>query len=116
MRLNNLLIRRDELFCRGNNNMQGLLPGGKKKMSTHFEESGLVDALWRICDRDSEESDVAELAANILDDFYEDEEEGEEENSSMLEPSSLGGQFQFQALASVGMSGFPEGGFNFGSI
>jgi len=85
--------------------------GGKKKISILFEEAGLVDTLWRICDHDSEESETAELAAEILDDFYEEGDE-DEADESMLQPASLGGQFQFQAPSSQGI---PEAGFNFGA-
>jgi len=84
---------------------------GKKKVSILFEEAGLVDALWRICDHDVEESVTAELAAEILDDFYEQDEEDEANVSSMLQPALAGGQFQFQAPSSQGL---PEGAFNFG--
>ncbi|KAL7535088.1 hypothetical protein ACHAXR_006256 [Thalassiosira sp. AJA248-18] len=82
---------------------------GGKKVKTLFEEAGLVDALWRVCDHDSEESDTAELAAGIIDDFYEQEEE--EETDETLEPTAFGGQFQFQLTQGNEM---PEGGFNFG--
>lgn len=105
LRLINLFLRRLD------SNGIGII-GGMKKMSTLFEEAGLVDALWRICDHDSEESDIAELAADILDDYYEQEEE-EDADESLLQPAySLGGgQFQFQSPALA----VPEGGFNFGS-
>jgi hypothetical protein len=78
---------------------------GGKKISTLFEEAGLVDALWRICDEDTDESAIAELAAEILDDFYEQEEEEEEEVNESLQS----GHFQFQTPC------IPEGGFNFGA-
>ncbi len=66
-----------------------------------FEEVGLVDALWYICDNDVDESDVAEMAAEVVDDFYEEQEEEEEVgdvNGMMTTvPSVNDGQFQFQA-------------------
>eukprot|EP00578_Thalassiosira_sp_NH16_P014595 CAMPEP_0181121702 /NCGR_PEP_ID=MMETSP1071-20121207/24890_1 /TAXON_ID=35127 /ORGANISM="Thalassiosira sp., Strain NH16" /LENGTH=794 /DNA_ID=CAMNT_0023206561 /DNA_START=119 /DNA_END=2506 /DNA_ORIENTATION=+ len=80
-----------------------------KKLSTVFEEAGLVDALWRICDNDSEESANAEQAADILDDFYEQEDEDDADET--LQPASLGAQFQFQTPS----IGIPEGGFHFGA-
>ena len=84
--------------------------GGKKRISILFEEAGLVDALWHICDHDVDESETAELAAEILDDFYEQDED-DEGDASMLQPALAGGQFQFQPPSS---QDFPEGGFNFG--
>ena len=78
-----------------------------KKIAIIFEEVGLVDALWRICDNDTDESEVAELAASILDDFYE-HDDGEDE-CEMYDNS--GGQFQFQ----MPDGSIPEGGFNFGA-
>ena len=80
-----------------------------KKLSTVFEEAGLVDALWRICDNDSDESATAELAAEIIDEFYEEEEV--DDDNEMFQPATVGGHFQFQA---AGMT-LPEGGFNFGA-
>lgn len=65
-----------------------------------FEEVGLVDALWYICDNDVDESDVAEKAAELIDDYYEEQEEDDEVrdvNGMMTVPSMNGGQFQFQA-------------------
>jgi hypothetical protein len=65
-----------------------------------FEEVGLVDALWYICDNDVDESDVAEKSAELIDDFYEEQEEdeaGEDVNGMMTVPSVNDGQFQFQA-------------------
>ena len=103
----NLLLRRLE-----NNDVMSsdVGFGGKKRISILFEEAGLVDALWRICDHDVDESETAELAAEILDDFYEQDED-DEGDASMLQPALAGGQFQFQPPSS---QGFPEGGFNFG--
>lgn len=84
------------------------LPSGKK-LSVIFEEVGLVDALWRICDNDSDESDVAEMAANILDEYYEGEDSDDVEE--LLAPSSTGDIFQFHAPSSFA----PVGGFDFSS-
>jgi hypothetical protein len=84
------------------------LPSGKK-LSVIFEEVGLVDALWRICDNDSDESDVAEMAANILDEYYEGEDNDDVEE--LLAPSSTGDIFQFHAPSSFA----PVGGFDFSS-
>ena len=81
---------------------------GGKKVAIIFEEAGLVDALWRICDNDTDESDTAELAAKILDDFYE--QDGEDDVEYEVNGVS-NGQFQFRV--SHGCS-IPEGGFNFG--
>jgi len=95
LRLINLLLRQSESAA---------------KLAIIFEEVGLVSALWRICDNDSDESEIAEIAADLLDTFYEQEEEEEEEEVGglSLEPTSSGGQFQFQT-SSTG----PVGGFNF---
>ncbi len=41
-----------------------------KSLKILFEEVGLVDALWYVCDNDVDESDVAEKAAELIDDFY----------------------------------------------
>ena len=61
-----------------------------------FEEIGLVDALWHICNNDSDESYVAELAAEILDNYYEKNDEEESDDNEMLQPAvSSSGQFQF---------------------
>jgi len=76
------------------------------KLPVMFEEAGLVDALWRICDNETEESFIAELAASILDDFYErDEEEYDEE---LIEPPATGGKFHFQAPSMTGDFDFSE--------
>jgi hypothetical protein len=83
---------------------------GGGELPTLFEEVGLVDALWRVCDIDSEESFNAEMAAAILDDFYEREDEGDDDADASLRPSSSGGQFQFQ----IPEHGIPPGGFDFG--
>jgi hypothetical protein len=57
-----------------------------------------------------DESEVAELAAKILDDFYEQDEEEEDE----YEANGMSdGQFQFQVSQS---SSIPDGGFNFTSM
>ena len=81
------------------------LPTGQK-LSVMFEEVGLVDALWRVCDNDSGESAVAEIAANILDEYYEEEDIDHDEE--LLAPSLNGNGFQFQAPSST-----PAGGFDF---
>jgi hypothetical protein len=60
-----------------------------------FDESGLTDALWGVCNNDSDESIVAELAAEILDKYYDKEDEEDEEEDNMLQPSSTGNQFHF---------------------
>lgn len=85
---------------------------GSGTMPTIFEEVGLVDALWRVCDCDSDESCIAEMAAAILDDFYEEREEINIDNDddAMLEPSSVGGQFQFQLPHG---NNIPVNGYNF---
>lgn len=99
LRLINLLLRWMDY--------SGMNESGNKKIAIIFEEVGLVDALWRICDNDTDESEVAELAASILDDFYE-HDDGEDE-CEMYDNS--GGQFQFQ----MPDGSIPEGGFNFGA-
>jgi hypothetical protein len=88
---------------------------GSGTMPTIFEEVGLVDALWRVCDCDSEESCIAEMAAGILDDFYEEREESDidNDNDAMLEPSSVGGQFQFQLPHG---NNIPVNGYNFSHV
>ena len=68
---------------------------------TLFEEAGAVDALWRVCDAATEESAAAELAAGILDDFYDEEDEAAEEATATT------AAFQFHSPA------MPTGGFNF---
>lgn len=75
-----------------------------KKLHVMFEEVGLVDALWLICDNDSDESDVAEMAANILDEYYEGEDNLDDEE--LLAPSSAGGSFQFHVPSLAPVSGF----------
>ncbi|KAL9190691.1 hypothetical protein ACHAXT_000397 [Thalassiosira profunda] len=79
-----------------------------KSLPQFFEEAGAVDALWRVCDSARDESAAAELAANIIDDFYENDDD--EADDAALQPAVSGGQFQFGATASV-----PSGGFNFGA-
>ena len=88
---------------------------GSGTMPTIFEEVGLVDALWRVCDCDSDESCIAEMAAAILDDFYEEREESNIDNDddAMLEPSSVGGQFQFQLPHG---NNIPVNGYNFSHV
>ena len=81
---------------------------GGEKVAIVFEEAGLVDALWRICDNDTDESDTAELAAKILDDFYE--HDGEDDVEYEVNGMS-NGQFQLRVSHSCSI---PEGGFNFG--
>eukprot|EP00986_Skeletonema_menzelii_P003173 scaffold943_cov159-Skeletonema_menzelii.AAC.7 len=76
-----------------------------KSLKIVFEEVGLVDALWYVCDNDVDESDVAEKAAELIDDFYEEQEEEDEDDRMM--PSVNGHQFQFQAPSHTGQ-------FNFG--
>ena len=88
---------------------------GSGTMLTIFEEVGLVDALWRVCDCDSDESCIAEMAAAILDDFYEEREESNIDNDddAMLEPSSVGVQFQFQLPHG---NNIPVNGYNFSHV
>jgi hypothetical protein len=88
---------------------------GSGTMPTIFEEVGLVDALWRVCDCDSDESCIAEMAADILDDFYEEREDSNIDNDddAMLEPSSVGGQFQFQLPHG---NNIPVNGYNFSHV
>ena len=68
-----------------------------------FDEAGLTDALWGVCNHDSDESIVAELAADILDKYYDKEDEEDEEEDNMLQPSSTGNQFQFGVQQQTGM-------------
>lgn len=106
VRLIDLLLR----WYDGNSGNISMNDGRGRKLSIIFEEVGLVDALWRICDNDMDESEVAELAAKILDDFYEQDEEEEDE----YEANGMSdGQFQFQVSQS---SSIPDGGFNFTSM
>ncbi|KAL3816888.1 hypothetical protein ACHAXA_006964 [Cyclostephanos tholiformis] len=86
---------------------------GSGDMTTLFEEVGLVDALWRVCDADSEEGTIAEMAAAILDDFYERDDVLDDEYyaDASLRPSSSGGQYRFQIPPG---NGIPSGGFDFG--
>jgi len=76
-----------------------------KSLKILFEEVGLVDALWYVCDNDVDESDVAEKAAELIDDFYEEQEEDEEGVDEMM-PSVNGQQFQFQAPTNTGQFNF----------
>jgi hypothetical protein len=93
-------------------NVDGGRIGGSRDIPTLFEEVGLVDELWRVCDADTEEGYNAEMAAAILDDFYyrDDEYDGDNYADASLRPSSSGGQFQFQ----IPDMGIPLGGFDFG--
>ena len=68
-----------------------------------FDEAGLTDALWGVCNHDSDESIVAELAADILDKYYDKEDEEDEEEDNMLQPSSTGNQFQFGVQQQTGI-------------
>jgi hypothetical protein len=88
---------------------------GSGTSPTFFEDVGLVDALWRVCDCDSDESFIAEMAAGILDDFYEEREDSHIDNDddAMLEPSSVGGQFQFQLPHG---NNIPVNGYNFSHV
>ncbi|KAL7486569.1 hypothetical protein ACHAW6_015180 [Cyclotella cf. meneghiniana] len=79
-----------------------------QKLTVVFEEAGLVDALWRVCDNDTEESYVAEMAASLLDEYFE--REHEEDDEGLIAPALSGGCFQFQA-PSVAYA--PSGGFDF---
>ncbi|KAL3793151.1 hypothetical protein HJC23_005653 [Cyclotella cryptica] len=79
-----------------------------QKLTVLFEEAGLVDALWRVCDNDSEESYVAELAASLLDEYFEGEHD--ESDEVLLGPALSGGCFQFQAPL---VTNAPSGGFDF---
>jgi hypothetical protein len=90
-----------DLFLREIDNVSG------KKISVLLEEVGLVELLWRVCDNDSDECAIAELAASILDDFYEENDVDEDDE---IAPSSDGSCFQFQA-PSIN----PVGGFDFTS-
>eukprot|EP00984_Skeletonema_dohrnii_P020465 scaffold9984_cov148-Skeletonema_dohrnii-CCMP3373.AAC.16 len=76
-----------------------------KSLRILFEEVGLVDALWYVCDNDVDESDVAEKAAELIDDFYEEQEEDEDGVDEMM-PSVNGQQFQFQAPTNTGQFNF----------
>jgi len=76
-----------------------------KSLKILFEEVGLVDALWYVCDNDVDESDVAEKAAELIDDFYEEQEEDDEGVDEMM-PSVNGQQFQFQAPTNTGQFNF----------
>ncbi|KAL7470654.1 hypothetical protein ACHAXS_010927 [Conticribra weissflogii] len=75
-----------------------------------FEEAGLVEALNIICDRDTEEGDMAEMAAELIDDFFDEREDDCDEDDFMAHAGVSGGQFEFQAPT---VEGIPEGGFNF---
>lgn len=78
-----------------------------KSLKILFEEVGLVDALWYVCDNDVDESDIAEKAAELIDDFYEEQEEDEEGADEMVTaPSVSGHQFQFQAPSNTGQFNF----------
>lgn len=76
-----------------------------KNLSILFEEAGLVTELWKICDGNSDEA-TGEIAAGLLDDFYEGEEDKEVEYMATTATDS-GEQFQFQAPP------IAPGGFNF---
>eukprot|EP00985_Skeletonema_marinoi_P001195 scaffold476_cov77-Skeletonema_marinoi.AAC.10 len=76
-----------------------------KSLKILFEEVGLVDALWYVCDNDVDESNVAEKAAELIDDFYEEQEEDDEGDDEMM-PSVNGQQFQFQAPTNTGQFNF----------
>lgn len=69
-----------------------------------FDEAGLTDALWGVCNHDSDESIVAELAAEILDKYYDKEDEEDEKEDNMLQPSSTGNQFQFGVQQQTGIN------------
>ncbi|KAL7436031.1 hypothetical protein ACHAXM_005006, partial [Skeletonema potamos] len=78
-----------------------------KSLKILFEEVGLVDALWYVCDNDVDESDIAEKAAELIDDFYEEQEEDEEGADEMVTaPSVNGHQFQFHAPSNTGQFNF----------
>jgi hypothetical protein len=79
-----------------------------QKLTVVFEEAGLVDALWRVCDNDTEESYVAEMAASLLDEYFE--REHEEDDEGLIGPVLSGGCFQFQAPT---VANAPYGGFDF---
>jgi hypothetical protein len=44
-----------------------------------------------------DESDIAEKAAELIDDFYEEQEEEDSNAEEMLVKPSVNGQYQFQA-------------------
>lgn len=85
-----------------------------------FDESGLTDALWNVCNHDSDESIVAELAAEILDKYYDKDDEEDEEEDNMFQPSSTGNQFQFGVQQQTGIdyltSSIPPGGRGRGKV
>ena len=79
-----------------------------KRLKILFEEVGLVDALWYVCDNDVDESDVAEKAAELIDDFYGEQEEDEDGADEMVTAPSVvtEQQFQFQAPSNTGQFNF----------
>ncbi len=78
-----------------------------KSLKILFEEVGLVEALWYVCDNDVDESEVAEMAAELIDDFYEDQEEDVDDDGMIVTaPSVNGQQFQFQAPSHTGQFNF----------
>ncbi len=103
-------LRLIDLLLRWYNESHNNISMNGKKIAIIFEEAGLVDALWRICENDTDECDTAELAAKILDDFYE--QDGEDDDDEYEANGMSNGQFQFRV--SHGCS-IPEDGFNFGS-
>ena len=79
-----------------------------KRLKILFEEVGLVDALWYVCDNDVDESDVAEKAAELIDNFYGKQEEDEDGADEMVTAPSVvtEQQFQFQAPSNTGQFNF----------
>lgn len=94
-------------------------PGGGYGGTTRrvLEEEGLADALLRVCEDDRDESEVAELAADLLDDYFEVDGEGEhgDEGGGVVGPSHSGGQFHFAAPAVDGVMSFDFSGPHSGS-
>lgn len=82
------------------------IDSASQRLKTIFEEAGLVDALWRVCDHYSEDNPTTELAAGILDDFYEQEEEELDGSSETVtdfqfRPQPIQGGFNFDTTASL---------------
>jgi len=81
------------------------------RLTILFEEAGLVEALNIICDLDTEEGEMAEMAAELIDEFFDEREDDGDEDDFMAHAGVSDGQFQFQAPT---VEGIPKGGFNFG--
>lgn len=81
------------------------------RLTILFEEAGLVEALNNICDLDKEEGEMAEMAAELIDDFFDEREDDGDEGDFMARAGVSDGQFQFRAPT---VERIPDGGFDFG--